>query len=131
MNKSLLFALLSAMCLTSFADDTASDLIFKFQDGSVQSIDAKNLEMKIKDEAIEANNGSMTLNIPLSTLQQFYFSESSGIGTIIQNNLCWTLYNLQGKEVGTFSNLSLCQGQLASGIYIAKCPTATIKIAIK
>lgn len=131
MNKLFLLTILSVMSLTAFADDGASDMIFKFQDGSEQSIGAENLEMTFDDGSIIADNGVISLNIPLSNLQQFYFGSSAGIETLAQEQSDWSVYDLDGKYVGKFSNLNMCRGHLQTGIYIAKNTTATIKIALK
>lgn len=131
MNKLLTLATLSALSLTAMADDGASQMVFQFQDGVQQSIAAENLMMRITDGAIVADNGVMSLNIPLASLQQFYFSDNSGIGAILQDHTDWSIYNLEGKAMGRFSALSGCQGQLPAGIYVAKSAAATIKIEIR
>lgn len=131
MNKLFACAAMAALSLTAYADENASDLIFLFQDGSQQTIGSQNLEMTISDGAIQADNGSMSLLIPLSDLQKFYFSATTGISCLTQPVSNWTLYDLEGKPAGKFDDLKSCQGQLAPGVYVAKCATSTIKIAIK
>lgn len=132
MKKLLCFAALGALCLTARADDSSSDLLFQLKDGKQQSIAAQGLVMSINAGTLVADNGVLSIEIPLSDLQQFSFAATSAIGAIgAEASAPWLLYGTDGRAAGQFQSLTDCQGALPAGVYIAKSAHSTIKIIIR
>lgn len=131
MNKLLSLGVMTTLALSALANDSSSDLVFRFKDGAEQSISAQNLVMNINDGTLVADNGVMNINVDLASLQKFFFGAGSGINSISQTLLFWNVYTIDGRWAGHFSSLEECQTTLPAGIYVAKNNSNTFKIAIR
>ena len=75
-------------------------MVFTLNDGSTQSIAAKELSMSFTGGNLTAKSGTSTLTIPLTDLKSMVFSndEASGIGQVDSKTTdnVTGIYNLQG-----------------------------------
>ena len=102
-------------------------MVFTLNDGSTQSIPAKELSMSFTGGNLTAKSGTSTLTIPLTDLKSMVFSndEASGIGQVDSKTTdnVTGIYNLQGHKVS--------KELLRKGVYMVKTQNGTHKMTIK
>lgn len=102
-------------------------MVFTLNDGSTQSIAAKELSMSFTGGNLTAKSGTSTLTIPLTDLKSMIFSndEASGIGQVDSKTTdnVTGIYNLQGHKV--------TKEHLRKGVYMVKTQNGTHKMTIK
>ena len=102
-------------------------MVFTLNDGSTQSIPAKELSMSFTGGNLTAKSGTSTLTIPLTDLKSMVFSndEASGIGQVDSKttDTVTGIYNLQGHKVS--------KELLRKGVYMVKTQNGTHKMTIK
>lgn len=98
--------------------------------GSATSLSITNLTITFVDGNLVTNEG---VTIPLSTLSKMYFTETSGITTVITEvSDDVTVYSTSGALIGHFSNADEAYRHLEKGIYILKDKSGKInKTAVK
>ena len=98
--------------------------------GHATSLPITNLTITFADGNLLTNDG---VTLPLSSLTKMYFSETSGITTVItESSEAVTVYTIYGALVGHYSNSNEAYKSLEKGIYIVKDKSGKInKTAVK
>lgn len=121
-----------SLCLShGTAEDTT--MIFESSDGTGQIITGLNIEMRFSDNYLIADNGLNTIEIPLSMLTRFYFSDynTGVVGTIGNDVTDFEVTTLSGVPSGRFESIDAMRESLPEGIYIIRVGGNTYKLLIK
>lgn len=94
-------------------------LTFQTEDGSEYSVVASGLSISFQDGNLVASDGT---SLPLSNLRKMYFSNVSDISGLASEkaNGMVTVFNLQGKLLGTYPSLSEATATMGKGLYLIK-----------
>lgn len=94
-------------------------LIFQTEDGSEYSVVASGLSISFQDGNLVASDGT---SLPLTNLRKMYFSNASDISGLAGKNAngMVTVYNLQGKLLGSYPSLSEATAAMGKGLFLIK-----------
>lgn len=137
MFKPILLSL--GLLVSVFATQAATPLqmVFETSDGNIHAFTAKNLTMKVENNALKVFNGTESTEFGLSTLKKMYFSSGqTGIALPAVNytDKAVEAYTPQGILTGTFESASEAANNLPAGVYILKSSSTDnggIKIRVK
>ncbi len=123
-------AILMAPCFKASASDSAME--FLLTDGTVKSIPSANLEMTFTADSLIASDGVNSVEIPLTNLSKFYFSDSStGIENLPVSANLYSVSDLNGIDYGHYGSLDEMRGNLPKGVYVINNGIETFKIVVK
>lgn len=94
-------------------------LTFQTEDGSEYSVVASGLSISFQDGNLVASDGT---SLPLTNLRKMYFSNASNISGLAgeKANGMVTVYNLQGKLLGSYPSLSEATAAMGKGLFLIK-----------
>lgn len=130
-----LYLTLAASVALFMSNTYAADLtmVFECSDGKSQTIVSENLEMIFSNDSLIASNGINTLEIPLSKLTRFFFSDSNtgvtGIGG--EETIKIEVATISGVNLGTFESMEAVRESLPEGIYLINVDGSTHKMIIR
>ena len=132
--KKFLSALILILCGLNLHAGEYDYLTFITSAGS-QQIESADLVMTISGSNLIADNGKTKLTLALAEVQKMYFSDESGIYTDLENtsfdnDATVSVFNLEGKHIGKYANMSDAVRALSQGTYIVRQNANSLKILV-
>lgn len=123
---------MAAVAAVTAAADGWPKMVFELSDGSVHEVGSENLKIVFQNGDMVASNASESLSLPLADLAVFYFSGTSGISGLMENNdEAVEVFTPAGICLGSFGSESVARQQLPKGVYLLKSNGSTRKVFIR
>lgn len=108
-------------------------LSFKTSGGESHSIGIQGLEVKFSEETLTAFNPMTTITLPLAQVESMEFTDAASVSTV---NGDWmkeqtTVFDLSGRQLGSFRSFSEAMSQLPVGIYLFRYADGTTLKIVK
>ena len=100
--------------------------------GVIETMPVDNLTMSIADGQLIATNGTTTKTFALTDMVKMYFTDSSGLNSLIANtDEAVEVCTVDGVSLGRFASVKDALLSLDRGTYVIKGQSSTFKIAVQ
>lgn len=129
----LIFFSMLLFIATARAGDYKS-LVFQTSSGTT-AVDLSSLVLTIANGKLTATNSSGTESFTLTDLIKMYFSTETTTGikgvSTDSTDKPVTVYDVNGREMGSYSSLEAAKSSLRQGVYVIKQDNQTFKIVVR